>query len=216
MLNYYVTIILGYSSVFAVGISLVRFRKILVSYRLFVVFLCVGLLNDLLNNVVIEVWHNNSVNGNIYVLIESLILLFLFHNWGSFGKKMLYFLVSLFCMVWIGENFVYSSITHINSFFRLFYSLVIVILSIDQMNITMMHERKNLFKNAKFIICCLFAFYYTFKATYEVFYFVPMRMSSGFYNNLFLVLVFANLFANLGYALAALWIPTKQKFTLPY
>jgi len=206
----------GYTSIFSVIIGLVRFKKILKQYRLFIVFLSLGFLNDVLSPVIIKYWYTNAANANVYVLIESILLVFLFYNWDSFGKKILYFLVGLFVVVWAAENLVYGSIFRLNSFFRLFYSLAVVILSIDQINLTMMHERKNLFRNARFIICCLFAFYYTFKATYEVFYFVPLRMSNGFYDNLFLILVFVNLFANLGYALAVLWIPTKQKFTLPY
>jgi hypothetical protein len=213
---YYYSMAFGLTSIFSVIIGLVRFKKILKPYRFFVVFVAVGLLNDLLNLIVVELWHQNIVNANVYVLLEALILLILFYKWGSFGKKMLIFLAATFCLVWIGENLVFGSIKRINSLFRLFYSLAIVILAIDQINITMMHERKNILRNAKFIICCLFAFYFAFRATFEVFYVVPLRMSNDFYSNLFLILVFVNLFANLGYALAALWIPTKQKFTLPY
>lgn len=216
MLNYYYVIAIGFANVFAVIIGLVRFKKILKLYRLFIVFLTLGFLNDLLSFIAIKYWHTNAANGNIYALIEAIILVFLFYSWGSFGKKILYFLLSLFIVVWLAENFVFGSLFHLNSLFRIFYSLAVVIMGIDQINLTMMHERKNLFRNARFIICFLFAFYYTFKATYEVFYFVPFRMSDGFYNNLFLVLVIVNLFTNLGYALAAIWIPTKQKFTLPY
>ncbi|MES2004934.1 MAG: hypothetical protein V4450_10465 [Bacteroidota bacterium] len=216
MLNYYYLVAFSYTIAIASVIGLVRYKKILASYRLFVVFVTMAFVNEIISSVLVELIHNNAVNGNIYVLAEATILFLLFYQWGSFGNKMLGFLLTMIGAVWCAENLVFSSITHFNSFFRLFYSLAIVILSIDQINITMLHERKNLFRNAKFIICCLFTFYYTFKATYEVFYFVPRQMSDTFYNNLFLILVFVNLFANLGYAIAALWIPTKQKFTLPY
>jgi hypothetical protein len=216
MLDYYYVVIFGYTNLIALIIGLVRFKKILKPYRLFIMFLAVGAVNDILSPIMIKYWHSNAANGNIYILIESIMLLFIFYNWGSFGKKILSFLLGLFVLVWVGENLVFGSLFRINSFFRLFYSLAVVILSIDQINVTMMHERKNLFRNARFIICFLFAFFYTFKAMYEVFYFVPMPMSARFDQNLFLILVFVNLFTNLGYALATLWIPTKQKFTLPY
>lgn len=215
-INYYWMLSFSYSIVFATVIGLVRYKKILKSYRLFIVFACLGLLSELVSTVMVEIKHNNAINANIYVLVEANLLVYLFYDWRSYNKKILIFLMTLLTLVWIGENLVFGSITHNNSFFRLFYALTIVVLSIDQINVTMMHERKNLARNAKFIICCLFVLYYAFKATYEVFYFVPMRMSDGFYNSLFLILVYVNLFVNLGYALAALWIPTKQKFTLPY
>ncbi|MES2332974.1 MAG: hypothetical protein V4539_25420 [Bacteroidota bacterium] len=216
MLNYYYVTAFGYANLIAMTIGLVRFKKILKPFRLFVIFLVAGAVNDALSTFTIIYWHTNAANGNIYILIEAIILLFIFYNWGSFGKRILYLLLSLFVLVWVAENLVFGSLLKINSFFRLFYSLAVVILSIDQINVTMMHERKNLFRNAKFIICFLFAFYYTFKAVYEVFYVVPMKMSDRFDQNLFLILVFVNLFTNLGYALATLWMPTKQKLTLPY
>ena len=216
MPGYYQILAIGFSSIIPIIIGLVRYKKILVSYRLFVIFLLVGLVNDSLSHFFIKYLKGNAHNGNVYVLIESFNLIFIFYNWGSFGKKILYLILSGFALIWVAENFVFGSIFHINSFFRLVYSLALVILSIDQINVTMMHERKNLFKNARFIICCFFAFYYTFKATYEAFYLVPLVMSNRFYDNLFLILVFVNLFTNLGYAIAMLWIPTKQKFTLPY
>jgi hypothetical protein len=140
----------------------------------------------------------------------------MFYKWGSFGKKVLYMLLAFFAVIWVLENIIFGSLTHINSSFRLVYALAVVILSIDEINVTMMHEKKKLAKNAKFLICCMFALYYSFKAAFEVFFVVKVDMSDSFYNGLFDILVFVNLFTNLGFALAALWIPTKQKFTLSY
>ncbi|NCI51638.1 hypothetical protein GWC95_17040 [Sediminibacterium roseum] len=215
-LNYYWILAFSYSIVFATVIGLVRYKKVLKSYRLFIVFACLGLLSEIVSTIMVEIKHNNAINANIYVLVEANLLVLLFYDWRSYNKRMLVFLHILLTTVWIGENLVFGSITYNNSFFRIFYALTIVILSIDQINVTMMHERKNLAKNAKFIICSLFVLYFAYKAIYEVFYFVRMPMSDRFYDSLFLILVYVNLFVNLGYALAALWIPTKQKFTLPY
>ncbi|MEO8171564.1 MAG: hypothetical protein ABI581_00720 [Sediminibacterium sp.] len=217
-LGYYWMLAIGYSSIFAVVIGLVRYRKILATYRIFVLFLVVGFINDNIITplAIFWVWHANAINGNIYVLIESIMLAFMFYKWGSFGKKVLYVLITFFAVIWILENIVFGSLTQINSIFRLLYALAIVILSIDEINVTMMHEKKKLSKNAKFIICCMFALFYSFKAAFEVFFIVKLGMSENFYNGLFDILVIINLFTNLGYALAALWIPTKQKFTLSF
>jgi hypothetical protein len=216
-LGYYWMMSISYSSIFAVVIGLVRYKKILATYRFFVWFLVVGFINDnIIGVVTIQLWRSNAVNGNIYVLIESIMLTVMFYKWGSFGKKVLYMLITFFALIWVLENIVFGSLTHINSIFRLVYALAVVILSIDEINVTMMHEKKKLAKNAKFLICCMFALYYSFKAAFEVFFVVKVGMSDEFYNGLFDILVFVNLFTNLGFALAALWIPTKQKFTLSY
>jgi hypothetical protein len=215
-LSYYWALIFSYTIGIAAIIGLVRFKKILKSYRLFVVFACLGLFSELLSTMMIEIRRNNAVVGNIYVLLEPLILLGLFYQWRAFNRTMFTVLITALVGIWVCENLVFGSITHINSFYRLVYALVLVVVSIDQINVTMMHERKNLLRNSKFIICCLFTLYFAFRATCEVFYFVPMKLSNEFNNSLFLIIICVNLFVNLGYALAALWIPTKNKFTLPY
>jgi hypothetical protein len=215
-LSYFWALAFSYTIGIAAIIGLVRFKKILKSYRLFVVFACLALFSELISTVVIEVRHNNAIVANIYVLLEPLILLGLFYQWRAFNRTMFTVLVTALIGIWVCENLVFGKITHINSFYRLVYALVLVVVSIDQINVTMMHERKNLLRNSKFIICCLFTLYFAFRATCEVFYFVPMKLSTEFDQALFLIIIFVNLFVNLGYALAALWIPTKNKFTLPY
>lgn len=215
-LSYYWALAFSYTIGIAAIIGTVRFRKILKSYRLFVVFAWLGLVSELVSTVLIEIRHNNSVAANIYVLFEPLVLLGLFYEWRAFNKTMFLILTGSLVTIWVGENLVFGTITRINSFYRLVYALVLVVVSIDQINVTMMHERKSLLRNSKFIICCLFTLYFAFRATCEVFYFVPMKLSPQFSRSLFLIIICVNLFVNLGYALAALWIPTKHKFTLPY
>lgn len=216
MLSYEWMLIFSYTVVFAAVIGLVRFKKILKSYRLFVIFTCLALTSEIVSTLMISFTHDNTITANVYVLVEALLLVGLFYEWRSFNRTIFICLFVALAAIWVGENLVFGKITHINSFFRLVYSLVLVVLSIDQINVTMMHERKNLFRNAKFLICCLFAFYFALRAATEVFYFVPMRLSPEFDHALFLIIIYVNLFVNLGYAFAALWIPTKHKFTLPY
>ena len=119
-------------------------------------------------------------------------------------------------VLWVADNLIIHSITNLNSFFRIGYSFVTVFLSVDQVNNMVVRERKSILRNARFIICLSFIVYYTYKATFEVFFVVKLPLSDYFYKNLFLIMVYVNLFANLLYAFASLWIPTRQKFTLPY
>lgn len=217
MLNYYYAVYFSYSIAFAAIIGLIRFKKIHKSYQPFILFVCLAFSNEILSSILIEIWKNNSMNGNLYVLFESLILIWLFKGWGRFPKmKVFYVLLFVVLLAWGIENIILNSIFHRNAFFRVFYALIIIFLSMEQINTVLFHERKNILKNSQFLICVIFLLYYTFKATYEVFYLIPIRMSNFFYAKLFLILIIINLFANLAYAIAILWIPKKLKFTLPY
>lgn len=215
-ISYTWSLIFSYSIGITAIIGLVRFKKILKPYRLFVLFAWLGLISEVVSGIVISYTHNNAIVANIYVLLEPLILLGLFYRLRAFNKTMFTILVTVLVVFWCCENLVFGSIFRINSFYRLVYSLVLVVVSIDQINVTMMHERKNLLRNSRFIICCLFTLYFSFRAACEVFYFVPMKLNTEFDQALFMIIILMNLFVNLGYALAALWIPTKHKFTLPY
>jgi hypothetical protein len=213
---YYVTVVLGFSILLAVVIGLVRFRKIIPAYQPFFFFVWVNCCNHLLSVILIEVFRNNQINGNIYVLIEALILLWLFSSWGLFHKKklVLYTILVILINVWIFDNLIWHGLNTVNSLFRTVYSFTLTFLSINQINRIMAEERSNILRNSQFLICIAFIIYYTYKATIEVFYLIGLQASNNFYNNLFLIFIFVNLFANLIYAIAALWIPTKQKFIL--
>jgi hypothetical protein len=85
-LSYFWALVFSYTIGIAAIIGLVRFKKILKSYRLFVVFACLALFSELISTVMIEVRHNNAIVANIYVLLEPLILLGLFYQWRAFQQ----------------------------------------------------------------------------------------------------------------------------------
>jgi hypothetical protein len=216
MLPYYVAVGLGYSITIAVVIGLIRFNKVLPAYRPFIIILCLGFINHTLSVILSETIRNNSVNSNIYILFESLLYLLLFKNWGAFNKKIILF-YSLFIFLsglWIYDNLIWHSLLVTNSLFRIVYSFVLIFLSIGQLNKLIVTAKKNLFYNAIFLICCGIIIYFSYKAIIEVFFFARIKASDQFYINIITILVFVNLFVNLIFAWAVLWIPKKQKSTL--
>lgn len=184
----------------------------------FIVLLGIGLLSEAIGWYFIFVYKNNLFIGNIYVLIESIVLLVQFSIWHNHKKqaKKNFFLGLLFVIIWVVDNFILHQITTVNSLFRVFYSLVIVFLSIEQINFVFVTERNNVLLNARFLISVTFVIYYTYKSVFEVFYMINVRMSNNFYYALFNILISVNLFTNLMFAFAVSCIPKKQKFTLPF
>lgn len=216
MITYYDAVILGYSIAIAAAIGLIRYKVTTLAYQPFFYILWLGLTNHTLSVILNETVRNNSINSNIYVFLESLLYMWLFKNWGAFRKKskMLYILVILLVSVWVADNLIWHRLTTVNSIFRVVYSFVLIFLSIEQLNTLIAISRKNLLFNSCFVICCGIIIYCSYKATIEVFYLIRLKASNSFYINIFTILVFVNLFVNLLFAWATLWIPKKQKFTL--
>jgi hypothetical protein len=215
MLNYYILVSFSYSIGIAALIGLVRFKKILKSFRPFVYIVWLAFLCEILSTVSTWLFKTSIAVVNIYVLAEALGFIWLFRNWGALQSRKWYtpFVVGFLVIVWISDSFFLHRFTEIGSLFRISYSFVLIFLAIDQINKLIVQEHRNVLRNAKFLICVGMIIFYPYKATVEVFFLINLRATTMFYKNVFLVMAFVNLFTNLIYALAALWIPTKQRFT---
>jgi hypothetical protein len=211
---YYFSLASGYAVIIAGVIGLIRYKKILTSYQPFVYFAWLSVINDLLSAMLVAMMHTNPVNGNIYVLCEAFLFLWLFRNWGILKDRAMAYIAVLLSLIWIYDNFIWHQITRLNSLFRISYSFVLIFLAINQLNKLIVGERGILLRNTKFLICIGICIFYSYKASIEVFYLIELQASNNFYSNIFLIHIIVNLFVNLIYGLAALWIPTKQKFTL--
>ncbi len=204
------------SSVLAFIIAWIRYPVVLKSFRPFIYFLSFAFLNDLLSIYFIYRAHNNGVNSNIYVLVEFILIMWLFKNWKVQKRKFLIYIAIITVIVWMLDTLILNSITHFSSLYRIFYSFVIIFLSINQVNELIVNEPMNITRDSRFIICMAFIIFFAYKALLETFYLMEFKQSKSFYSVLFVILILLNLFINLVYALAALWMPTKQRFTLPY
>ena len=199
-------------------ISWVRFNRIHPTFYPFVFCLWLGLLNEAISNIVAFGFHgSNAINSNIYVLLEGLLLLWQFHRWGNFsGKKGFFiFYLSLFLAIWIADNFFISKITSFSSYFRIAYSAVISLMSINYLNYVLVRERRNLLLNPSFLICAAFIIYYTYKVLGETFYLYGSSLSREFRINVFIIMMYINLITNCIFAFAVTWIPERQRFSLP-
>jgi hypothetical protein len=213
-----VRVISPYSISIVATIALLRFRKVLKSYRPFLYFSIVAFLNEIISTLSIKYYGSNTINYNIYTLIEALLILWQFRNWGlQQAKKKLYVIIGAILVgLWIVEYLVIHSLHDISSIYLICYHFVLIFLSIDQMNYVLITERKDVLKNSRFIISTILLISYTYEAILEVFFYIDLKASHAFYHYIILIFLIINLFMNLLLALAALWIPTKQRFTLPY
>lgn len=199
-------------------ISVIRFRKINPVYYPFIYCIWLAFSNEVLGYFLIYSGHSNAVNINIYVLFESLLITWQFRKWLVFERYKKPYLVLLvsFLVFWIIEAFFVLSITLIFTYFRVYYSFIIVLMSIDTLNRILVREKTNLLKNPVFLICVSFVIYYTFTVIVGIFWIYGFAGSRSFRRNLGWVYIYINFFSNLIYAFAVLWMPKKLRFSLPY
>ena len=205
MSSFLLEIALNYSILIAAIIGIIRFKSIIRDYYPFIFIIWLGFFNETLSLVLIFTLGRNTINSNIFVLLEYLLIVYQFYKWNNKkGLKKYVILALLGLAVWSADNLVLNSITHNNSLFRAFYSFLVVFFSIDQVNKLVIYERGPLFKNPMFIICITFLLYYGFKAFVESYNMFHLGLSKTLLRDLWIILYFVNGIANLLYAIAVL------------
>lgn len=209
---YQVTAIFGFSSVFAAILGLIRFRNAEPAYQPLIYIVCLGFLNHCLSVVMVHYFRSNTINGNIYVFIESLLYIWLFSNWGLFKRrpKMAWLLYVLLPSAWIADNLVWHGLHTANAGFRIFSSFIMIFLAIEQVTALVTKAKTILLKNAIFITCCCMLIYFSYKAFIEVFFLVEVGSNLQLFINIYSIFVGINFFVNLLFTWAVLWIPKKK------
>jgi hypothetical protein len=214
----YIGYIFNFSIFIAAFIGCVRFRRIHPDYYPFLFLIWTGSINEVISTILIFSGYYNIVNFNIYNLIESLLATWLFYRWRLFdgNQKLYHSLLLTFSASWLLDIIFISGFSHFNSYFRIFYSFALILMSINMINRMLFKERINFLRNPVFIICSGFIIFYTLTVTTEAFYVYGLKLSLAFQANITYILMSANLFCNLIYALAILWMPRRQAFSLQY
>lgn len=218
MLPYGVIVTCSYTIAIAATIGLIRFQKIIWTYRPFVLITIVALTNEIVSTLLIMSNHSNAASTNILNLVEGCLWLFQIKLWAGFKRRKWLFpaLLAGLAGLWVMENIVFQKIYVFSSIFAIASAVVFVLLAIDQVNQLIVEEKDNLLLNSRFLICVGIIIFYTYRIMVESFYLMNLTQSNRFLENIFSILVFVNVFVNLLFALAILWIPTRQKFSLPF
>jgi hypothetical protein len=216
-MNYFLQLVTVYSIFIAIIISIIRFRMIGDAYYPFVYLLWVGGLNEIVSTILLNNGYNNITNGNLYTLVEALLLMWFFWKSNIFDRvKPLYvFLVGLLILVWIIDNFFIVFGKGYIAYFSIISALIIVLISINILNDILM-SAIDVWKNATFLLCIGFIIYFTYRILVDVFWLYGQNIGSNFSPKVFEIHSWINLLCNLIYALAVLWMQRRQAFTLRY
>lgn len=183
----------------------------------FAVYSCLAFIADVMLKLVIASGQHSAVYANFYVLVEFPVFLWIYYTWSSRKNALLFiglFLIGLF--VWVYDNFIFSSITITTSVYRIYYSLVLILCSINQTNKILFSDHGILWKNTIFMVSTISIVYYSFRVFIESMFFFQAEMSNEFMGQVFMIMIIVNFFAHLIYTFAILCIPARKEFTLRY
>ncbi len=196
-------------------IGVIRFSGIERSFYPFIICLWVGTLNEITSLIVSWLGYSTILNNNVYVLAEALLILWQFKEWGLFqgSKKSYTTLMMLLVIMWLFENNNIAELGKLTMHFRLVYSLLIVICSIQLNTRLVFTYKKNLLKSPGFLFCSGFTIYFTYKILIEVFWMYGLNGSVDFRKNVYIILTWINGLVNILYLIAILCIPAKPRYT---
>lgn len=213
---------LSLSIIFAVIIGIVRYGKSNASYYPFFYNVWLVLVVEIAAIAIMQSGNLKAFTSllNVFSIIDFCLFTWLFHNWGLFDrrKKVFIFILAAFFIAWFLLTIVLNSFTRPNFYFRILYSFALIFFSVNTFNKVVVHERGNILRSPKFLICLGIIIFYTFFVMVCVTNLSVVRQSVTrlFRANLQEINVYSNLLVNLLYAVAMLWIPRKQNFTTPF
>ncbi|HEY0677723.1 MAG TPA: hypothetical protein VGD17_05525 [Chitinophagaceae bacterium] len=212
-MNNFVSFLYSQSVLLPLLIGLIRIRKIERSFHPFLVLIMLAALTELLSFISIKMFQTNAIVSNVYCLLECLLILYQFYRWHFHARhrKWYWVIPAALSLVWIIENLVFMKITDFGPVFRISYAFLIVVLSINEINYLITHENRQLFRNARFLICIGFIIYFLYQILFEGSLNAAAEESNPVISNRIISLaVYINVLVNLIFAAAMLCIPAKK------
>lgn len=210
-MNNYLSFILSLLVLLPLTIGLIRYKRIKNDYRPFLVVIMLAVLAELFSYMTIKLFKNNAVVSNVYYLLECMLLLYQFYRWRFYTTPRSWYWVipAVFLLIWIMENLVYLQITEFSPVFRISYSFLLVVLGINEINYLITHENRQLFRNARFLMCIGFIIYFLYQILFEGSLYVVTNRDIS--NKIILLSICVNALANIIYA-AAMWFIPENMF----
>lgn len=215
-MNFEINAVLSLSVGIGAVIGWIRLRKADPVFFPFILLLTAGFFTETVSIILMKKGYSNVLLYNIFSLSEAVIIVWQFKKWKFLGKKiMLYYLIQvLFLVSWVTEFILRGGFSQFFSYFIVGYSTIIVYMAIGIINDVIFKEPTPLLLNPLFLICMGLIIYFTYMALIEIFWIYGLNRSSAFRISVYNIFAFINLFTNLLFAFATLWIPMKRQYIL--
>jgi hypothetical protein len=196
-------------------IGWIRIKKTDPAFLPFTILLTAGFITELVSFYILKKGYSNALVYNFFILAEALLVTWLYKSLGLFKKKNTSVLLRVFYVVlWLTEFFLRLRGNEFMSYFIIVYSSVLVIQAIDLLPTVLLQTAHKLYMNSVFLIAMGFVIYFTYTIITELFWFYGLNQSSIFRTRIYELFTYINLFTNILFILAALWIPLKREYIL--
>jgi hypothetical protein len=109
------------------------------------------------------------------------------------------------------ENIAFMGIARFGHVFRISYAFLLVMLSINEINYLITHENRQLFRNARFLICMGFIIFFLYQVLFEgSLYIAETDGNTAISNKIISLAIYVNVLVNIIYAVAMLFIPEQM------
>jgi hypothetical protein len=201
---FWISIVLAATIILPAVAGIFRFRHIPVNDRWLVVFVWCGAVNEVTSLLTAFVFNSNAGTSNVYIIIETGVLLLLFYNWCTINIKSAAMMFITLSLLWATDNFYFGSLQSFYGFYPLLYSLVMILLSMKLMLRTAAAEAGNVFTNGRYITGGVFMLYFAIKALTESFFVFDDGLSQELQTKLVFITLVTNALTNIIYVHAIL------------
>lgn len=210
------TLLFSYSIAPAAIVAAVRWRQLHKEYYPIAACLLLALVNEVLSTYLLLNGWRNAVNNNIYTLIEAVLIVLQFRNWGLFDKRgvLLKTILILLVMVWVAENRSVALLESYTPFFRMLAGMMIVVMGIIVINKLVISYEGSLWRCPAFLFCWGFNLYFSIVIVLEIFLYYNDASGNVVGDAVFRASTVINLVANILYLFGILWIPKKPRFIM--
>jgi hypothetical protein len=202
----------------AIGIGAItgwiRFRKVDPAFHPFIYLVSAGFLHEVWSIALLCNGYSNVLLFNCYLLAEALLLCWQFHRWDIIARKGAFVFLQVILTSWWAVEWLFTPPQSFSSYFIIFYSVAAVLLSITCINRLLFREAGPLLRNPIFLLCACFILYFGFSALTEIFWMTDLKNSKAFRIRIHALLSYVNLFTNLVYAIAIIWMPTRFHYIM--
>lgn len=196
-------------------LSALKFKESPVFFKPFLLLMIVGSLNELLSFLLLLNGYASTANNNVYVLIESVLLVQFFYWSGmAFTRKALYYsLLAVLSATWLLDNFLYGSIYQLGLWFRIIYSAIVIVLGNTVLVKSVLRRRLMpmeivdlpFWKNPYLLACAALVLYFTYKLPVEIRW---LFGDPGI--NIFMIIVILNGIVNLIFGVVVWLLPVTK------
>lgn len=205
---------------FTVGIGAVigwvRVKKLDPAFLPFLWLLWIGFAHELASYFITKAGYSNALTYNVFTVTEALLISSQFYKWGLFEQHETLFriILVLFVIGWFTEFITRGGLQHYLSYFIVVYATAIVFMAIHMLSKVLFQEPGLMIFQPEFLICMALLVYFTNSILVEVFWIYGLNKSSVFRLRIYEIFGYINLFTNLVFAFATLWIPLKRTYIL--